>query len=226
MGLTCKQCLTQICRPPGCVHTPGSRTHLLGTVCGSICEVSHDILHGFRIFYIYFHIDGLSLLNEDGGLRVFFPRNSFVTNTTLTHTNSPRMDGGATGNNHIVCYGGNLKASQVPWRNSSGGRLSACATPCRDCGYRCVGNGAVGVDPPLAGHTDIHIYTNSSGYVNQDLECRVSGSKSAFIGVYLKDGGEYRCFNSCTSSQQQHSLNVMYGICSSYLKLLLTVYSH
>ena len=31
------------------------------------------------------YIDGLSLLNEDGELRVFFPNNSFVTNTTLTH---------------------------------------------------------------------------------------------------------------------------------------------
>ena len=37
-------------------------------------------------------LDGLSLVNEDGGLRVFFPRNSFVTNTTLTHTNCPRVE--------------------------------------------------------------------------------------------------------------------------------------
>ena len=178
--------------------------HLLGSVCCSIWEVSHDILHGFRIFCIYIHIDGLSLLNEDGGLKVFFPKNSFITNTTLTHTNSPRMEGGATGNDHIVCYGGNLQASQVPWFNSSGGRLSACVMPCRDCGGRCVGNGGVGVDPPLTGHTDIHIYTDSPGYVNQDLECQVSGSKSAFIGVYLMNEGEYRCFNSWVVSSNIH----------------------
>ena len=138
----------------------------------------------------YYSIDGLSLLNEDGGLRVFFPRNSFVTNTTLTHTNSPRMEGGATGNDHIACYGGYLQDAQVPWYNSNGGRLSNCIAPCRDCGGRCVGNGGVNVDPPLTGHTNIHMYTDSTAYVNQDLECRAPVNQSAFIGVYLKDGGE------------------------------------
>ena len=135
-------------------------------------------------------IDGLTLLNEDGGLRVFFPRNSFVTNTTLTHTNSPRMEGGATGNDHIACYGRILRASQVLWYNSNDRRLSACAEACRDCGDRCVGNGGVGVDPALSGQTDIHMYTSKPQYVNQDLECRLSGGQSAFIGVYLKNGGE------------------------------------
>ena len=150
---------------------------------------------------LYYSIDGLSLLNEDGGLRVFFPRNSFVTNTTLTRTNSPRMEGGDTGNDHIACYGGNPQAAQVTWHNSSGGQLLECMdnvgpnnaigpAPCRDCGPRCVANGAVGQDGPVNGGTDIHMYTDAPAYVNQDLECRVSGGKSAFIGVYLRNGGE------------------------------------
>ena len=138
-----------------------------------------------------FALDGLSLVNEDGGLRVFFPRNSFVTNTTLTHTNSPRTAGGATGNDHIVCYGGNLQAGQVPWYNNGGARqLSACATPCIDCADRCVGNGGVGVDPPLNGQTDIYMFTSVASYVNQDLECQSPNGLSAFIGVYLENGGE------------------------------------
>ena len=146
-------------------------------------------------FLLYYSIDGLLLLNEDGGLRVFFPRNSFVTNATLTHTNNPRMDGGATGNDHIACYGCNPQAAQVTWHNSSGGQLLECRNngrpaPCRDCGPRCVANGAVGQDGPVNGGTDIHMYTDAPAYVNQDLECRVSGGQSAFIGVYLENGGE------------------------------------
>ena len=121
---------------------------------------------------------------------MFFPRNSFVTNTTLTRTNSPRQNVGVPGNDHIVCYGGSTQAAQVTWHSSSGGLLEACPRLCGDCGGRCEGNGGVGVDPPLNGHTDIHMYTNSTAYENQDLECRVSGGQSAFIGVYLKDGGE------------------------------------
>ena len=136
------------------------------------------------------YVDGLSLLNEDGDLRVFFPRNSFVTNTTLTHTNSPRHQGDVVGNDHIVCYGGSTQV-QVTWHSSSGAQLEACATPCGDCGPRCVRNGAVGVDPHDNGHTDIHMYTNSTSYVSQDLECQVSGGSSAFIGVYLKEGGKF-----------------------------------
>ena len=66
----------------------------------------------------------------------------------------------------------------------------ACGAPCIACGRRCQGNGGVGVDPPLNGHTDIHMYTNSTAYMNQDLECQVSGGQSAFIGVYLINGGE------------------------------------
>ena len=91
-----------------------------------------------------FALDGLSLVNEDGGLRVFFPRNSFVTNTTLTDTNSPRQFFGDTaiGDDHIVCYGGNLQAGQVPWYYNGGTRqLLACPSPCEDCGGRCKGNG-------------------------------------------------------------------------------------
>ena len=111
---------------------------------------------------LYFSVDGLSLLNEDGGLRLFFPRNSFVTNTTLTHTDSPRTEGGAVGNDHIACYGGDPQAAQVTWHNS-GGQLHECRdvvgpnnaigpAPCGDCGGRCVANGAVGQDGPVNGH--------------------------------------------------------------------------
>ena len=139
-------------------------------------------------------LDGFSLLNEDGELRVFFPRNSFVTNTTLTHTNSPRghSPGAPRGNDHIVCYGSSQHATTVTWHNSSGVRLEDCGGDCRDCGGRCVRNGGVGVDRPHLRRTDIHMYTDSPAYVNQDLECRVfgSGGTSAFIGVYLKDGGK------------------------------------
>ena len=148
-------------------------------------------------------LDGLSLVNEDGGLRVFFPRNSFVTNTTLTHTNTPRQLSGRTalGDDHIVCYGGSLQAGldQVPWYNNGGTRqleaclepcIVACHSPCSDCGGRCKGNGAISVDPPLSGQTDIHMYTNVASYVNQDLECRAPNDLSAFIGVYLESGGE------------------------------------
>ena len=141
-------------------------------------------------------LDGLSLLNEDGRLRVFFPRNSFVTNTTLTHTNSPRREGNeAAGNDYIACYGGDPQAAQVTWHSSSGGQLLECRdfvgpAPCHGCGSRCLANGAVGQDSPVNGHTDIHMFTASPAYVNQDLECRVSGGQSAFIGVYLRNGGE------------------------------------
>ena len=131
-------------------------------------------------------------MNEDGDLRAFFPRNSFITNTTLTHTNSPR--GGNTGNDHIACYGGDPQAKQISWHNNDS-QLTACKSKdqlskCETCGYLCKANGAVGVDPPLNGNTDIYIYISSGKYYNQDLKCQVAGGKSAFIGVYLKDGGE------------------------------------
>ena len=159
--------------------------------------------------YLSLPTDGLTLMNEDGGLRVFFPRNSFVTNTTLTHTNSPR--GVNAGNDHIACYGGDPQAAQVKWHNSSGGQLLECKnhagpSPCQDCGGRCQANGAVGQDDPVNGHTDIHMYTDSSAYVNQDLECRVSGGQSAFIGVYLKNRGEDRCCNSCMIHKQDNTV--------------------
>ena len=134
-------------------------------------------------------------MNEDGGLRVFFPKNSFVTNTTLTSTtNNPRPPGG---NDHIACYGGDPNAAQVTWHNSSGGPLTVCRggdgpTACLGCGPSCQRNGAVGVDAPLNGRTNIHFFLNLQAYKNQVLQCRVhvSGGQSAFIGVYLEDGGE------------------------------------
>ena len=157
-------------------------------------------MHGF----LFFITAGLSLLNEDGDLRVFFPRNSFVTNTTLTYTNRPRVQsqGAPAGNDHIVCYGGSTQAAQVTWHNSNGGELVVCqiGVPvhgglCLDCGGYCQRNGGVGVGPPLDGSTDIHMYTDSPSYVNQDLECQVSSGPSAFIGVYLEDGSECGTFN-------------------------------
>ena len=131
---------------------------------------------------------------------MFFPRNSFVTNTTLTHTNTPRKEhpNDPPGNDHIACYGGSTQAAQVTWHNSSGGPLVVCfressnkSELCTACGGRCQGNGGVGADPPLNGHTDIHMYTDITAYLNQDLECRVSGGQSAFIGVYLVNGGQF-----------------------------------
>ena len=151
------------------------------------------------LFSILIYIDGLSLLNEDGGLKVFFPMNSFVTNSTLTHTNSPRGEspGAPRGNDHIVCYGMGMFTTTVTWHNSSGERLEDCGEPCRDCGSKCQRNGGVGVDPTHLRHTRIHLYTNSSAYVNQDLECRLfgQGGSSTFIGVYLSDGGESGIIN-------------------------------
>ena len=155
--------------------------------------LNNEIQTFILICFYHSHIDGLSLFNEDGRLRVYFPRNSFVTNTTLTQTNSPRTSGGATGNDHIVCYGSSQTATTVTWHSSSGVRLEDCGEHCRDCGDRCVRNGGVGVDKPDLRRTDIHMYTDSTAYVNQDLECRVfgTGGTSAFIGVYLKDGGKF-----------------------------------
>ena len=108
-------------------------------------------------------------LNEDGGLDVFFPRNSFVTNTTLTHTNTPRNKFPSTGigNDHIACYGGDPQAAQVTWHNSSGGPLLLCisgtaSVACEGCGFTCERNGAVGVDPSLNGCTSIHLFTDDT----------------------------------------------------------------
>ena len=173
-------------------------------------------------------IGGLSLLNEDGGLRVFFPRNSFVTNTTLTHTNTPRMGMSTTvvGNDHIACYGGNTQAAQVTWHNSDGGELEVCIIDtgpalCGDCGGRCQHNGGVGVDRPLNGHTDIHMYTDSPSYVNQDLECRVSSGPSAFIGVYLKNGGQFVVSQLLfpASCIMAYILNMYLKVVSSYFHM-------
>ena len=123
---------------------------------------------------------------------MFFPRNSFVTNTTLTHTDTPRVQNpeAAIGTDHIACHGGDPQAAQAAWSKSSGQGLVACLSPCLNCGTRCQGNGGVSQDPPVNGHVDIHMYTYSITYVNQDLECQVTSGQSAFVGVYLKDGGE------------------------------------
>ena len=126
---------------------------------------------------------------------MFFPRNSFVTNATLTNTNTPLTFEGDNGNDHFACYGGDPEAAQVTWHNSSGRALEQCRSgttpvPCVGCGGTCARNGAVGVDPSFNGHTNIHLFTDDPNYVNQDLMCRVIGRQSAFIGVYLKDGGE------------------------------------
>ena len=136
-------------------------------------------------------------MNEDGGLSVFFPTNSFVTSTTLTSTtNNARPTGG---NDHIACYGGDPQAAQVTWHNSSGGPLSVCnlngvPTACIACGPACQRNGAVSVDSPLNGRTNIHLFLTlqKQAYKNQVLQCRVNvpGGQPAFIGVYLVGGGE------------------------------------
>ena len=144
--------------------------------------------------------DGLSFLNEDGGLKVFFPRNSFVANTTLTRTDTLRdvFPDMGIGNDHIACYGGDPQAAQVTWHDSSGGALGVCRDgpngppiPCEACGPICENNGGVGVDPPLNGHTSIHLFTDDPNYVNQDLQCRVIGDQSALIGVYLRNEGGF-----------------------------------
>ena len=130
---------------------------------------------------------------------MFFPRNSFVTNTTLTHTNTPRNTNpsAGTGRDHIACYGGDPQAAQVTWHDSVGGALAVCRdgsnqpVPCGGCGRVCENNGAVGVDPPLNGHTSIHLFTDDPKYVNQDLQCRVNGGQSALIGVYVMNGGGF-----------------------------------
>ena len=159
-------------------------------MCSQCCLVANTSLISPKV--------GLSFLNEDDGLRVFFPNNSFVTNTTLTKTTNNLRPAG--GNDHIACYGGVLNARQVTWHNSSGGALAPCLTgmsptACVGCGPTCQRNGAVGLDLPQHGHTDIHMFTGDGNYVNQDLQCRVSVSgHSAFIGVYLKNrGGEVVC---------------------------------
>ena len=126
---------------------------------------------------------------------MFFPKYSFVTNTTLTSTtNNARPTGG---NDHIACYGGDPQSAQVTWHNSSGGPLLVCQdrngpTACEGCGPTCDGNGAVSVDAPLNGRTNIHFFLTLQAYKNQDLQCRVNvpGGQSAFIGVYLSGGGE------------------------------------
>ena len=154
-------------------------------MCSQCCLVANTSLIFSKV--------GLSFLNEDGGLGVFFPTNSFVTNSTLTKTTKSGRPTG--GNDHIACYGGNPNAAQVTWHRGSGGPLSVCRdgfsrpAACKWCGNLCDGNGAVGLDPPQQGHTDIHLFTGDPRYVNQDLQCRVNGGQSAFIGMYLKMGG-------------------------------------
>ena len=142
---------------------------------------------------------------------MFFPKNSFVTDATLTNTNTPIRFGSDIGRDHIACYGGDPQAPQVTWHNSSGGALAPCKAgsmnvPCVGCGPVCEDNGAVGVNPSLNGHTSIHLFTNDGNYVNQDLQCRVNGVQSALIGVYLMNGGGF--------SSTHHSIG--YNMSSCY----------
>ena len=117
--------------------------------------------YSFFTYVLALYTDGLSLLNECGNLRVFFPRSSFVTNTTLTHTNSPpTYNGVATSHNHIVCYGGDTTMAQVKWHNSNG-PLEDCGAPCQACGGKCKRNGGVGEDQPVNGRSDIHLFNTS-----------------------------------------------------------------
>ena len=164
---------------------------MCGFMCSQCCLVATSFSISPKV--------GLSFVNVDGGLGVFFPINSFVTNSTLTKTTKSGRPAG--GNDHIACYGGDPQAAQVTWHDSGGGPLAVCLSnsqpaPCPACGSICGRNGAVGLDPPQQGHTDIHLFTGDPRYVNQDLQCRVSvsGGQSAFIGVYLSNrGGEVVC---------------------------------
>ena len=169
---------------------------------------------------------------------MFFPRNSFVTNTTLTHTNRPRQkqNENGVGNDHIACYGHHPESAQVTWHNSSG-LLVVCRhlnnpSPCGFCGPRCRGNGAVGVDPHNNEHTDIHMFTDSHSYVNQDLECQVSSDQPAFIGVYLKKGGEHDpllitlMFTMCTKKtrvQCYYNYNPVLTCCHPAMDIVVSI---
>ena len=151
---------------------------------------------------------------------MFFPRNSFVTNTTLTSTNSPRDRYPTTGigNDHIACYGGDPQAAQVTWHNSSGGALAQCrsgatAEPCVGCGGACERNGAVGVDPSLNGHTSIHLFTDDPNYVNQDLQCQVNGGQSSFIGVYVMNEGGFRSTHNSIGYNISSCYNLSAKLC-------------
>ena len=146
-----------------------------------------------------------------------------MTNTTLTYTNTPGQGGG---NDHIACYVGNPLSAEVKWYDSDGSRLGNCLrstdrvpVPCAGCSAQCNANGGVNVDPPLNGHTDIHVYTDSIEYVNQDLECRVPGVPSAFIGVYLKSGGEVHII------MIQTFLNCLSTLCTGIRETLTRYYT-
>ena len=122
--------------------------------------------------------------------------------TPHSHTNYPPSDG----NDHIVCYGarGDPQGPQVT-RHNCGGPLKGCRNVeeklfcCEKCGPICIENGAVGVDPPLNGSTDMHMYTGSGDYMNQELICKISGGHLALIGVFLKliNGGEFNIIMVC-----------------------------
>ena len=70
---------------------------------------------------------------------------------------------------------------------------------CETCGPVCIENGGVGVDPPLNGSTDMHMYTGSGDYMNQELICKISGDHLALIGVFLKliNGGDFNIIMVC-----------------------------
>ena len=156
-------------------------------------------------------------------MKVFFPRNSFVTNSTLTRTTKSGRPTG--GNDHIACYGGDPQAAQVTWHNSNGGALTVCIdgsmdVPCASCGGICGRNGAVALDPSEPGHTDIHLFTGDPNYVNQDLQCQVNGGQSAFIGVYLRNEGGF----SSTHNSIGYNMSSCYkSVCKTVLVVFTTV---
>ena len=98
-------------------------------------------------------------------------------------------------------------------------RLEDCGGRCGDCGGRCVRNGGVGVDKPHLKRTDIHMYTDSPAYVNQDLECRVFGigGQSVFIGVYLKDGGKFDTSTDEWEIEHVHTTYIHSLVCLHFI---------
>ena len=120
------------------------------------------------------------------------------------HTHTYQHPHQGDGNDHIACYGGGPQGPQVTWHNG-GGPLKGCKNVegnllcCEKCGPICIENGGVGVDPPLNGSTDMHMYTGSGDYMNQELICKISGGHLALIGVFLKliNGGEFNIIMVC-----------------------------
>ena len=134
--------------------------------------------------------DGLSLSSlQNTTSPTFFPRNSFITNATLV--DESRLNTIGT----VRCYGGNPTEFDVAWFRNASSRLGRCPNTCGSiCATRCQSNGVVQYDASYPNVAVIHVLTEASArdinnYINQDLECRVTNGSSAFLGVYLRDGG-------------------------------------